>query len=689
MKRLILWSLVLLAGLFAACSDVEEIQGPSVEPESPIRWVPMTIEVGEHPDANPLTRISLEGDKTLWEVGDQIAVKFVDAAGAVIPAIFTIDSADKLYNNGKSASFSGAAPVGSYAHVAALYPATGRESATTQFSLTQTDADNLFLSAANNYAEEPMLVSEGVDAPSIQMQFEHIMHKIDFTLKMGTGFTTDDFDPSAGSESKQVVIEMTVKSSTGLQQFPLLCTYDVVGRQLEVKKTARANSLILSNHDFDAEPTVSMLLFPQDFGEEVTLTFNIYINGVKRYQIGKPATGSLPSLKMSPGRSTSVSLTFNEEVKVEELSPENPIFGDGSEHDPYVIVDFEDLTQMSQMLETDNQAGKYYMLVADIDLGDTPWQPAERDFCGTLDGNGYTITVGSHGFAGENSGLFYSLGDGATMKNLNLVCAETAQTGGTTFGLLANRTQPGSVISNCHASGDFSGDKTGSYVYWGGLVGTSYGGVIDHSSFTGSLKGDINNSKGTIGGLVAEVDGPTVIINSYVSGLVANDPKANGNGKSLYVGGFIGKNNGADILNCYSRGTMYALTNSANVGGFIGLNTSGNIDNCYSDVDMESIGSGSGVKKATFIAERDGGNITHCYDLTGKTILPYPDWRESDNTVSADYEGASQSVATLLNQYAADKSYGYEGSLFFYSPWTLTRGGTMLELIGNLEPVEE
>lgn len=462
----------------------------------------------------------------------------------------------------------------------------------------------------------------------------------------------------------------------------------ILTREMGITKRARANSLVLENHDFSAEPTVSMLLFPQDFGREVNLIFNLYINGVKRYQIRKPnGDGVLESLRMSPGRSTTVSLTLNSDVKVQELT-ENTVFGEGSEDDPYIITNYDDLLRMQQMLAADSQQGKHFMQVADISLGDSAWEPAENTFRGCYEGNGYTITVGPEGFSGENSGFFYSLGDEAEVKNLNIVCEQTSQTGGQSFGLLANQTLPGSLISNCHASGEFSGDKTGSQIYWGGLVGQSGGGIIDGSSFSGVIKGYINNSKGTMGGLVAEVTGPMVIINSYVSGTVANDPAANGNGKAFYLGGFIGRNDGADILNCYSRGLTYAKTRSANVGGFIGENVSGDIDNCYSLVDMTSVASGSGVKRYTFIADRQGGNITHSYDLTGADpLLPYPAWEEGDGEVTAAYIGVSGEVASLLDAYASGRSATLEGSVVEYYHWTLTRGGTALELVNNLEPV--
>lgn len=703
MKRIFILSVALLLGLFAGCSDAEErIDHQQRIPVLPApKSVPMRIAVGQHPDANPETRVSLSGDKTAWELGDQIAVKFVDAEGVVHPTIFTIEEPSDILNEGKLAYFRGMAPVGSYTHLAALYPASGRETATTQLTLTQTDHENLFLSACNDYVEEPLVLSEQ-EAPIVNLQFAHLMHKIDFTLKMAEGFMTDDFNPAINGEETRVIVELTVKSSRGVEFFPLVCSYDVVKRDLVVQKSARANTIVLTNHNFTDEPTVSMLLFPQDFGEQVSLVINLYINGVKRYQIRKPnGDALLDGLVMSPGRSTTISMVLNDEVKVQEIDPQS-VFGDGTEDDPYIIADYVDLCNMRSMLSESTLQDKHFMQVADIHLGNEAWAPAQNTFEGCFEGNGYTMTVGPEGFAGEDSGLFYALGDGGEIKNLNIVCDQTSQTGGQSFGLLANQTYEGSLISNCHVSGEFSGVKSGNRIYWGGLVGRSEGGVIRASSFVGTIKGDINNGKATMGGLIAEVDGPVLIINSFVAGTVANDPAMNGNTNAFYMGGFIGRNNGATIANCYSRGVMYALSRGVRLGGFVGDNISGDIRNCYSLVDLTSVESNKEAELYTFIAEHEQGELSHNYDLTGASPnMPHPDWTTAlAHEVSAayDYESEADSerrkailreVSVELNRFAAGRTESDGERVIEYLPWATARGTTLLELVTNLEPASE
>lgn len=698
--------LLAIVTLAAGCTtDLKDTLPPEPTPISPVR-VPMRIEVGEHPDSNPDTRIALDGDKTTWEVGDVIAVKltrFVHTDSGtervVEAATFTIESADDISNGGKRAHFSGSVPVGEFHSVTALYPASGLERAVTVVPLTQTDAINLFMSADAGYTEENPLVIEENPAvkPTAFMQFRHIMHKVDFNLSFlnddNTEYDSSDFTPSTDSSPREVVIEMTIKGETGMVQFPLLCAYDLITGELKTEKIARANTLILKNHDFVAQPTVSMLMFPQEF-VNIRMFIDIYIDGIKRHHIVKPASGVLASLKMSRGKTTSIGLKINDSNA--ETPAEGELFGDGSEENPYIIPNLTAFNRMKEMLEesTDGLAGKYFIQIASFDLGSEEWSPSDNAFCGNYDGNGYTITINNGISDGVQSGIFYGLGDGVqtdvVVENLNIECNGQAIHGGETVGLLAGTMTTGVLVSNCHVSGNFDNAKNGSHVAWGGLIGEASGGIIDLSSFRGEILSHVTSGQCYLGGLVAHITNNTLIINSFTSGTVGYDRADSGNTGSNFCGGFVGLNEAGHIVNCYASGNVFSrFKKRVSVGGFIGKNDGGHIANCYSIVDMRDPESGelnNNVINGTFIGTNASGNFYDCHDATDNTVPPVGNGSSTgvttDLSIGADLAHALNAFVIENNPATTDIGVEIE-----YSPWSLNNEGAKLGLTLNPEVI--
>ena len=74
------------------------------------------------------------------------------------------------------------------------------------------------------------------------------------------------------------------------------------------------------------------------------------------------------------------------------------------------------MTQLSQA----NQAGKYFLLKADLDFANFEWQQVGQKFYGILDGDGHVIsnlTINSP--ASVYGGIFREI-DGATIRILSL-----------------------------------------------------------------------------------------------------------------------------------------------------------------------------------------------------------------------------------------------------------------------------
>ena len=189
-------------------------------------------------------------------------------------------------------------------------------------------------------------------------------------------------------------------------------------------------------------------------------------------------------------------------------------------------------------------------LAADIDLTGTEWTPIPN-FAGTFDGNGKTITgLTINQSAMDNVGLFASIDDVGTVKNLKL--DKVNVTANSNVGAIAGENR--GTIENCSVSGSVTGSSNNSYV--GGIAGWHYGGTITdcHSSatvegitYTGGVAGQSNAS----------------ITACYSTG----DVKGEGN----YVGGVVGDNVSSIVNACY-HATGSVAGASGSTGGVAGRN---------------------------------------------------------------------------------------------------------------------
>ena len=189
-------------------------------------------------------------------------------------------------------------------------------------------------------------------------------------------------------------------------------------------------------------------------------------------------------------------------------------------------------------------------LAADIDLTGTEWTPIPN-FAGTFDGNGKTITgLTINQSATDNVGLFASIDDVGTVKNLKL--DKVNVTAKSNAGAIAGVNR--GTIENCSVSGKVAGSSVNSYV--GGIAGWHYGGTITdcHSSatvegitYTGGVAGQSNAS----------------ITACYSTG----DVKGEGN----YVGGVVGDNVSSIVNACY-HATGSVAGASGSTGGVAGRN---------------------------------------------------------------------------------------------------------------------
>lgn len=299
--------------------------------------------------------------------------------------------------------------------------------------------------------------------------------------------------------------------------------------------------------------------------------------------------------------------------------------------------------------------GFNYALMGDINASDVENYEAigtGSEFTGTFDGRGNRI-IGLNVNATDkvnnktNAGIFSTIGNGGTVKNVNIYSGnftgtETAgAVAGTNNGRIENVVTFGNTVtSNGNAggivginnSGEFKGnnltggiynvESTGSVIAGqnsiaGGLVGKNNGG-IDYSTSDSAVTAAAGTNAG-LGGVVG-VNGENGVVH-YVDSLGVTN---GGDTNSSNIGGIIGINNG----NMYSGYNESIVTGNDNVGGIIGTNegiynendkkwTTGTVENVVNATsvtseaaDSENIGGLVGTNIGSVTNGRNNGTIT-------------------------------------------------------------------------------
>ena len=345
--------------------------------------------------------------------------------------------------------------------------------------------------------------------------------------------------------------------------------------------------------------------------------------------------------------------------------------GTGTERDPYQIADGAQLAYLaSEVNKGQPYENAYFVLTADIDLGNHDWTPIGNSFsdalfggtdysvfAGNLDGKGHTvsnISIGTES-APLESDVFGLFGvTGGKLSNLNLdgvtIYGTAKNVSSYVIGLAGALSGSASgPVENCHVTNLSMTMKTPdsgmTAAYWiGGLVGALDGEHIDECSVSGKITE--KSGKGSIGGLIGELGKAAKITYSHAD--VALDVKPDYYG-GANVGGLIGKGNGEKdpetvISNCYATGNV---TGGAYSGGFAGSLWGLNIKNCYATGDV----TGAFASMATFAgtdapAAYAYGSVTNCY-TTGAVV----------GTASSTYAFAYQDATArspITNCYFAD-----------------------------------
>ena len=203
--------------------------------------------------------------------------------------------------------------------------------------------------------------------------------------------------------------------------------------------------------------------------------------------------------------------------------------GDGSEQNPYLIADAEDLAIMSDLVNNNDDAiyrVAYYSVTAPIDLDDLVGTEYKFAPIGTV----------SKPFTGNFSG------NGNLIYNLN--------------------------ITENSPTAPLQADQ---YIGLFGYVGN--GGSVSNVGVTGAAYG--NNTALIIGG-IAGYNAGTVYQCFFEGTLTGSDT----------IGGIVGHNTGT-VRSCFANGSLYAGVNNAKTGGLIGVNGStGSVSYSYDQCEI-------------------------------------------------------------------------------------------------------
>ncbi len=231
-----------------------------------------------------------------------------------------------------------------------------------------------------------------------------------------------------------------------------------------------------------------------------------------------------------------------EPVSNEETDPELPWEGAGTQSNPYLIGNIDDLKNLSHFVNNGFPTQNiYFKLTASIDLGGEAWTPIgfPSVFNGYFDGNGYTISNLTVRGVESPCGLFgiTALGEirNLTLNNVNV-------TGnGPTGALIGDATTI--RITDCHVSGNI--DITGP-ARVGGLVGEGAPNLINCS---------VKGSSGRYGNITAIPGGQSLDGSTF---------------EGDCVGGIIGAQVGDTLENSSCTVQYLNLKGTARVGGICG-----------------------------------------------------------------------------------------------------------------------
>lgn len=312
-----------------------------------------------------------------------------------------------------------------------------------------------------------------------------------------------------------------------------------------------------------AEEDGSYLLFPADYSYQVKAAGYKTARGT--FTLGEA--------------DTTVKVTMVPGIEWDGTVADGFAGGTGTQADPYLISNGEELAYLSAQVASGNAfAGKYVTLAANLDMGNVAFTPIGSDarrFAGSFDGAYHTIDNLLVSQTTDYAGLFGCLDTGATVRRLTVrgsisgrgyvggiagqadsatieACANYATVTGTSrnvggiVGRLNGKSAARSTVLRCANFGTIS---NGTNNFSAGIVGTAYYTTLSECYNVGSATGN------RVGGILGQTDSNTTVTSCYNAGAITLAAAGNHN----YAGSLIGYNDDGSVSNCYYLTGMQAI----------------------------------------------------------------------------------------------------------------------------------
>ena len=290
----------------------------------------------------------------------------------------------------------------------------------------------------------------------------------------------------------------------------------------------------------------------------------------------------------------------------------------------YTVTSAEGLKNIAKLVN-DGNTDIDITLDTDLDLTDMEWTPIgnyEKQYTGTFDGNGKTITGLTVTGSDQYAGLFGRIGSGGKVMNVKLEGVQIESDNGMSdVGGVAGYSR--GTLENCSVAGSVSGSGMNGIA--GGVVGYQTGGSITGCSSSATV------NAGNVAGGVAGCTYSATLTACYATGDVTLESINSGGN---FVGGVVGDNtNRSTVIACYAWGSVTGSgSGTIYVGGVTGSNDLGTLTACY-----HATGDVTGASRST------GGVVGRNYkDNSGSSIVTACYWNGTvadDNGIGNDMVG--------------------------------------------------
>jgi|GEM_PF-1045187 len=322
--------------------------------------------------------------------------------------------------------------------------------------------------------------------------------------------------------------------------------------------------------------------------------------------------------------------------------------GSGTEEDPYLIGNARQLQNIRNpgYLTT----GKYFKLIADIDLTGVTWTP-----------------IGTYG-SNLSTTAFVGVFDGNGKKIRNLTYNDTNGTNVGVFGYIYNATVKNLIIENANITAK---------QYVGALSGGAKNSTVEKvgvSNSTLRAENSSSSSNAYVGGLIGDVNDDTsstnamVIKQCFASNVTVSAPNLDNARAGGLVGRFYANATSKGVVeNCYAIGSVnFKSTSSSNIGGLIGL-----VSKHTSDGGSVKI-----VKCYAAVAPNMSGNTYWRGFIGGSTVPATSD--SGNNYFDKDVAGTDSGSASASLQSGKTTAEMKQQSTFenwdFTNVWRINEG---------------